>query len=57
MRVFGIVMVILGAASYVLPFGRPMLPFRVPLVTHDAFGIALVLLFAGLLAVLAGRTN
>ena len=57
MRVFGIVMVILGGASYLLPYGRSMLPFRVPLMPHDAFGLAVVLLFAGLIAVLAGRTS
>jgi len=57
MRVFGIVMVILGVASYLLPYGRSMLPFRVPLMPHDAFGLAVVLLFAGLIAVLAGRTS
>jgi hypothetical protein len=55
MRVLGIIMVILGGASYLLPFCRAALPFRIPLMPSQAFGLALVLLFAGLIAVLAGR--
>jgi len=55
MRILGIIMVILGGASYLLPFGRAALPFRIPLTPPDAFGLALVLLFAGLVAILASR--
>ncbi len=55
MRVLGIVMLLVAAASGLLALFRSAMPFRLPVTTEDAAHAALLLLIAGVLAKLAGE--
>ncbi len=57
MRLIGFLLLVLAAASFILPPLRPMLPFRIPVEDWDATNGALVMAIAGVVALLADRVR
>lgn len=52
MRTVGWTIVVLALAAFALPAIRVYMPFRLPFSDRDAVGVATILVFAGMVAVL-----